>query len=116
MKRRALFIVTSDPRQSGRAAEAVRIAAGVGAWPQVEVTIYLRGEAARALGRDAEELVDGENFHRYLPMLCERGQRILVENTAAAALAAGETLAPFESMDDSALAARLATNDCVLRF
>ena len=48
MKPRLLLIVTTDPRISPRPAEAVRIAAGVGAWQKIDVTLYLRDAAVLA--------------------------------------------------------------------
>lgn len=116
MNRSALFIVTSDPRQTGRVAEAVRIAAGVGAWPQVEVTLYLHGDAALALGEDAEDLIDGDNFTRYLPMLAEAGRPILVQRGVAVALNPADAPPLVEFIDDAQLAARMAASHCVLRF
>ena len=116
MKRNALFIVTSDPRQTGRVAEAVRIAAGVGAWPQVEVTLYLRGAAALALGEDAEDLIDGDNFIRYLPMLAEAGRPILVQREVSLRLSLVGAQPLVEFIDDAQLAARVAASHCVLRF
>ena len=116
MNRSALFIVTSDPRQTGRVAEAVRIAAGVGAWPQVEVTLYLHGDAALALGDDAEDLIDGDNFTRYLPMLAEGGRAILVQRGVAVTLNSGDAPPLVEFIDNAQLAARVAASHCVLRF
>ena len=116
MNRSALFIVTSDPRQTGRVAEAVRIAAGVGAWPQVEVTLYLHGVAALALGEDAEDLIDGDNFIRYLPMLAEAGRPILVQRGVAVDLNPADAPPLVEYIDDAQLAARVAASHCVLRF
>ena len=116
MKRRALFIVTSDPRQTGRVAEAVRIAAGVGAWPQVEVTLYLHGDAVLALGEDAEDLIDGDNFIRYLPMLAEGGRAILVQQGVPVAFSPADAPPQVEFIDDAQLAVRVAASHCVLRF
>lgn len=116
MNRSALFIVTSDPRQTGRVAEAVRIAAGVGAWPQVEATLYLHGDAALALGEDAEDLIDGDNFIRYLPMLAEGGRSILVQQGVAVTLNSGDAAPLVEFIDRAQLAARVAASHCVLRF
>lgn len=116
MKRSALFIITSDPRRTGRVAEAVRIAAGVGAWPQVEVTLYLRGAAILALGEDAEDLIDGDNFIRFLPMLAEGGRVILVQREGVAVLDKQEPRTPFVTVDDDELAGRIAGSHCVLRF
>ena len=60
MKRGVLLIIATDPRSSHRPAEAIRIAAGVGAWGRVEVTLYLHGPAVLALSDDTDALVDGE--------------------------------------------------------
>jgi hypothetical protein len=77
---KALFVITSDPRTSHRPAEAVRIAAGVGAWKKVAVSLYLHGAAARILDEATGDFVDEEHIARYLPML-ER-ERIHVKDFA----------------------------------
>jgi hypothetical protein len=95
MERRVLFVIDSDPRRSGRPAEAVRIAAGIAAWKQAEVSLYFRGEAGRALTDEAESLRDGDTFARYLPVLREAGARLLSDaemtEEELAAWAAGQT-------------------------
>ena len=95
MKPRLLFIIDSDPVASGRAAEAVRIAAGIAVWNQVAVSLYFRGAAAQALGEDAEELAEGDQIVRSLSALREAGARILSDadtsDDALAALAAEQT-------------------------
>lgn len=74
--KKVLIIVTSDPRESGRAAEAVRIAAGVGNWEKVAVRLCLCGEACRAL-LETDELVNGDVFDAYLPLLLEAEGTVL---------------------------------------
>jgi sulfur relay (sulfurtransferase) DsrF/TusC family protein len=100
MNRRLLFIIDSDPQSSHRPAEAVRIAAGIAAWKQVEVSLYFRGAASLALTDEAESLIDGDNFTRYLPILREAGARVL----------------SGEEMSDEALAAWAAEQTSVARF
>jgi hypothetical protein len=73
---KALFVIVSDPRTSHRPAEAIRIAAGVGAWKKVDVSVYLCGEAARILDDTPGDFVDEEHFTRYLPMLQEGAGKI----------------------------------------
>lgn len=74
---KALFVITSDPRTSPRPAEAVRIAAGVGAWKKADVNLYLYGEARRITEQDAAgDFIDEEHFGRYLPMLQENGGKV----------------------------------------
>src|SRR5574341_1504413 len=74
MKPSVLFIITSDPRVSHRPAEAIRIAAGVGAWQRVQVRLLFHGPAARALAEQVDELVDEESFTQYLPLLQSQSQ------------------------------------------
>jgi hypothetical protein len=116
MSASALFVIESDPRRSGRPVEAVRIAAGVGAWRKVEVTVYLREAAVLVLGEDAEGLMDGESYARYLPVLREPGRPVFVQKGAVALGQLGQAALPFEEISDEQLAALAATRACVLRF
>ncbi len=116
MNRKALVIVSTDPRTSPRPAEAVRIAAGVGAWKKVDVTLALWGPAVLALSEFPDELVDEDNFTRYLPIVGEFDRPVYVEAGAPLLGELGESPVKFEAIDATRLA-RLATeNDCVLRF
>jgi len=116
MKPKVLIIVTSDPRTSPRPAEAVRIAAGIGAWQKVELSLYLRGAAVLALGENAEDLVDGENYVRYLPLVAESGRNLYAEAGAAALNELGETQLKFAAIDDSQLTELASTSTSVLSF
>ena len=116
MKPAALFIITGNPRVSPRPAEALRIAAGVGAWRKVEVSVYLRDEAVLALGEFADELVDGENFTNYLPLLAESGRPVYVQSGSLLLGEVGVATVKFEEMSDEQLAALAARSGCVLRF
>ncbi len=69
---KTLVIIETDPRTSPRPAEAIRIAAGIGAWKKTDVTLLLRGPVAGySLQEYADELVDEDNFTRYLPLGAE---------------------------------------------
>ena len=116
MKRRVLFIVTSDPRVSARPAEAVRIAAGVGARETIDTVLYLRGAAVLALGESAEELVDGDNFVRYLPLVTDAGRRVCVQRSSPLLTELGEARVSFDPVDDDELARLAADSGCVVRF
>src|SRR5271168_5322319 len=79
---KTLVIIETDPRTSARPAEAVRIAAGIGVWKKTDVTLLLRGPVAGySLQEYADELVDEDNFTRYLPLVVEHQQPIFVEET-----------------------------------
>jgi len=96
MKPRVLIIVTGDPRTSPRPSEAVRIAAGVGAWQKVEIAVYLRGEAVRMLGEPPAGLVDEEDFFQYWPILAEFSQPVYAQKNAAALRELGRPAMAFK--------------------
>ncbi len=116
MKPQMLVVVTTDPRTSARPAEAVRIAAGVGAWKRAEVRLYLRGPAVLALSEFPDELLDEDNFSRYLPIIREFDAPVWVQRGAAELAELGEPAATFEEIDDEELARRIAGATSVLRF
>ena len=111
----SLFIVTSDPRRSHRPAEAIRIAAGVAAWKKVAVHLYLRGPAVLCLGEFPEELVQGNNIERYLPILAD-DEKVLVQDSAPELRDLAQTSAKFTAVSDRALASVAARMRYVLHF
>jgi len=68
---RTLITITQDPRESHYPAEAIRIGAGIGSWRKTEVNFLLHGPSSRVLAPDAGQLVDGENYEHYLPIIRE---------------------------------------------
>ena len=116
MTRGVLIIITSDPRTSPRPAEAVRIAAGVGAWREVAVSIYLRGSAVLALSEFPDELADGDNFNRYLPLVGESGGLIYAQRGAALLSGIGHSPVAFRETGDDELAGLVMKNDYVMHF
>ncbi|MEM1059588.1 MAG: hypothetical protein AAGK14_10095 [Verrucomicrobiota bacterium] len=70
---RTLVLVEADPESDPRAAEGVRIAAGVGAWELTEVTLGLRGPATDLLtGENPDDWVDGRDLANQLEAVRER--------------------------------------------
>ena len=116
MTPRVLFIITSDPRTSGKPAEAIRIAAGVSAWKKTEVSVYLRDAAVLALGEDTSDLVNEDNYTRYLPMLGELQHPLYVQKNNSALSNLGESPVKIEPMSDTDLATLAAKHEYVLRF
>lgn len=111
-----LFVVTSDPRESHRPAEAIRVAAGLGAWKRADVRVYLRGAAIRALGEWVDDLKMEDDFTRYLPIIRDWGHPVWVQAGAAEIADLGEATAPFEEIADAELADRCLQATSVLRF
>lgn len=116
MKPATLFIIDSDPRATHRPAEGVRIAAGISAWKKADVMVYLRGPAILALGEWVDDLVEEDNFTRYLPILKDTGHPIFVEKDSPFIGDLGDATMPFEALDDNQLARLAATSNYVLRF
>jgi hypothetical protein len=116
MKPRLLIVVDSDPRTSGRPAEAIRVAAGVGTWKKVEVSLYLRGPAILSLSEYSDEWIDEDNFSRYLPILREWGRPVYVQAGAPELAELGDALVPFEELGDDGWARLAAQSTQVLRF
>jgi len=111
-----LFVVCSDPRDTHRPAEAIRVAAGLGAWKKADVRVYLRGPAIRALGEWVDDLKMEDDFTRYLPIIRDWGHPVWVQAGAAEISDLGEATAPFAELDDVELAKRCAEATSVLRF
>lgn len=112
---KVLLVVDSDPRTSARPAEALRLAAGLGAWRNVELQVYFTGDALLAFD-ESVEVCDAEIIRRCLPLLTETDRPLLVPpggkpfvQRAAAAIFCRE-------LDDAALATIAAESHCVLRF
>ena len=116
MNSSALFVIDADPRTSGRPAEAVRIAAGVGVWKRIDVAVYLRDAAVLILGENTEDLVDQDNYARYLPLLGELGRPIYIQQGASCLGQLGQAVLSYQEISDSRLAPLAAERSQVLRF
>ncbi len=76
-----VVLISEDPRSSGRAFEAMRIALGVVAG-QNDVTIVLLGPAAHLLDADTDDLVDGDDIAKFRENLRRLGIPFHVEQSA----------------------------------
>lgn len=113
--RRLLIIVTADPLQSGRLAEAVRLAAGISAWQKVAVTLFISGAAVPGLLPGEGRFVDEDNIVEFLPALAEHKQELYLE-AAHPFVASHRTELPFPELDPAGLAKLAGTQDYVMRF
>ncbi|HAB18225.1 MAG TPA: hypothetical protein PLX89_00480 [Verrucomicrobiota bacterium] len=116
MQPKLLVLVTSDPRTSARPAEAVRIAAGVGTWKKAEVTLYLRGPAVRAVSEFTDDLIDEDNFTRYLPIVGEFPRPIYVQRGAHELTEVGESPVKYAEISDAELVTLTSAATYVMRF
>ncbi len=106
MNPKVLFVVSSDPRTSHRPAEAIRIAAGVGAWETTQVHVYLHGPSVLLLAEEEDSV------KKHLGML----SKIYVE--AQNPLLSDVTNAPYrhEEILGQQLAQLAAESNYVLHF
>ena len=116
MNPKALFIIRGDPRSSARPAEAIRIAAGVGTWKKVDITVYLREAAVLALSEFADEFIDEDNYTRYFPIVGEWGRPIYVQAGATLLAEIGEPSLKFQEISDDDLARLAAESNYVVNF
>ncbi|MBI1848233.1 MAG: hypothetical protein HY294_14370 [Candidatus Rokubacteria bacterium] len=73
-----LVLISSDPRVSGRAFEAMRIGVGIVAGEN-EVTFVLAGPAVHLLDADTDDLVDGDDVAKFRDSLKRLGIPFHVE-------------------------------------
>ncbi len=78
MTDRILVLIKSNPLESHRPAEALRIALGLASGDH-EVVIVLLDQAPLLLADDTEDLVDGDILQKYLPTFKELDQTFFVE-------------------------------------
>src|SRR5271168_1919441 len=113
---KTLVIIETDPRTSARPAEAIRIAAGIGAWKKTEVTLLLRGPVAGySLQEYADELVDEDNFTRYLPLVAEGLHPIYLEDSFADLAALEGSPWKYEVISRAKMAELIRANDYLIR-
>jgi hypothetical protein len=113
---KTLVLVETDPRLSPRPAEAIRIAAGIGAWKKTDVTLLLRGPAGYSLQEYADELVDEDNFSHYLPLVAESPRPIYIENSFTDLAALDNSPWPYEIVTPQRAAELIHSSDYLIRL
>ncbi|MDA1274307.1 MAG: hypothetical protein O2960_09685 [Verrucomicrobia bacterium] len=116
MRRSVLFIVSGDPRTSPRPAEAIRIAAGIIAGNRIDVRVLLRDGAVIILQELTDDFVDEDHYARYLPILAESGNTVLVRREPTPRSDVCPTAVPFREVTDREASAIAAESDCVVCF
>ena len=107
MKPLVLFVIDADPRTSGRAVEAIRIAVGIAAWQRVDVAVYLAGAAVLAAAENIDDLVEADNLVRYTPLPRDLERSVYIDGSFEPGLT--ETTVPIEAIDRAGLAALAAS-------
>ena len=94
----------------------MRIAAGLAVWKRIDITIYLRDAAILILSEETDELVDQDNFTRFLPVLAESGRPIYVQEGARWLASLGQSALAFREISDGRLAHLAMERSQVIRF
>jgi hypothetical protein len=81
MEQNVVVLIKSNPQDSHRAVEAIRIALGLLSGDH-RVSVILMDHAPLLLRADPEGLVDGEDLDKYLPPFMELGQTFYIEKGA----------------------------------
>jgi sulfur relay (sulfurtransferase) DsrF/TusC family protein len=81
MEQNVIVLIKSDPEESHRPVEAIRIALGLISGDH-KVSVVLLDKSPLLLGNTAEDLVDGEDLEKYLPPFKELDQTFYVEKEA----------------------------------
>ena len=105
-----LVLISEDPRTSGRAFEAMRIALGVVAGEN-DVTIVLTGPAMHLLDADTDDLIDGDDIAKFRETLRRLGIPFHLEKSALPANGTdwnvdGHPVVPVSLEEIAALAAK----------
>ncbi len=111
-----LLIISGDPRSSHRPAEALRVAAGLLAWRQIDLQVCLCGPAGRLLDDAPGTLVDEEEIARCLPVVTGEPGRLSVEEALTPVSKPGQFAPSIGTLNRLQLAELAAQCDSVLRF
>ncbi len=72
------WIITDDPRTSGKAVEVLRVAAGLSSWGQFTGKLWLCGDAALILNPYHDRIIDPISVEKNLEILENSDWEILV--------------------------------------
>ena len=110
MTRKVIVLIRSNPQESHRAGEGIRIALGL-ASGEHEVEVILAGRAPLLLTDDLHDLIDGELTEKFLLTLKEFVPTFYIEEKSAKEvdLAGGDYETAILSADE--IAAKIAAAD-----
>jgi hypothetical protein len=109
-----VIYIRSNPKESHRACEGIRIALGLAAC-NLNVELILTNGAAILLTDDIDECVDGELAKQYLPSLIKFIPMLYVEKRGGGVVHFNkEYVITFLNPDE--IAKKIASAECIARF
>ncbi len=110
-----IFLIRSNPCESHRPAEAIRIAAGLGTG-NISIKIVLSGEAPRVLSQDEEDLEDMDIIEKFLPIIKDWEIPLYVESGSLAGIDLKRSPYVFRTVDNEDVSEILAGGHSVFVF
>jgi hypothetical protein len=109
-----LIFIQSNPRESHRACEGIRIALGLAAC-NIKVELILRDGASILLTDDIDDCIDGELAKQYLPSLIKFIPTIYIEEVEGESpILRDEYQTTFLNQEE--IAQKIALAECVMRL
>ncbi|MFQ5580221.1 MAG: hypothetical protein ACE5FZ_06380 [Nitrospiria bacterium] len=115
MLKKAVLLIRSDPRESHRTCEGVRIALGLAASGH-QVDLIFAEEAPRLLEDDIEELVDGELAMQYLSSLKAFIPLIYIDDAGERGIDPSSSEYQTQSLSKDEISSKIAASNWFGRF
>lgn len=109
-----IVLIRADPRQSGRAVEALRIALGLGTGDN-PLTVILLDNAPLLLAEDTDDVVDVEILEKHLPVFKELKMPFVLKHNSRTRFSLDSEFEIRET-SDTEITASIAAADRVLAF
>jgi predicted peroxiredoxin len=109
-----VVVIHTNPLETHRAVEALRIALGLASGDQTPVVVLL-GQAPLLLSEDRDDVVDGDILERYLPSLKQLGVLFIVESGALTSHKLEDGFS-VEEQEIAAIASIVSSGERVLSF
>lgn len=114
MSARIVVVIQEDPRRSGRAVEALRIALGLGTGDN-PMTVVLRDHAPLLLSTETDDIIDVEILEKHLPVFKEMKVPFVLQEGSRSRFPLDKDFQVRES-PEAEIAATVAAADRVLVF
>ena len=110
-----IFLIRSNPCESHRPAEAIRIAAGLGTGDN-SIKVILYGESVRILSPDEDDLEDIDIIEKFLPIIKEWEIPLYVDSVSLAGIDLKRSPYEFCPVDNEEVSEILAGGHSVFVF
>jgi hypothetical protein len=111
---RIVVVIQEDPRRSGRAVEALRIALGLGTGDN-PMTVVLRDHAPLLLSSETDDIVDVDILEKHLPVFKEMNVPFLLPESSRSRFSLDKDFQIRET-PEAEIAATVAAADRILVF